>query len=582
MIKKLSQEIINQIAAGEVVERPSSVVKELLDNAIDAQADKIDIKIKGGGIKYIEVSDNGVGIDTQDLPKSLEAHATSKINSIEDLNEVFSMGFRGEALSTIVSVAQVSITSKTKESEFGYQIKGEGVETTEIVKSPRDIGTSVVVENIFHNIPARLKYLRAESTEYKKVLEILAPYLLIYPNIHFTLFHNGKQIYNLPQIANTNSGEINNIRVQNVLKSDFTKDLLPVFFDGEGMKISGFVAQPKFNFSKTVHQYFFVNKRPVHDRGVFRAVSEGFSRFIPNGQRVPFILNLDIKPSLVDVNVHPRKEEVKFMNPFRVYTALEDAVKQALKKYSTQTVSESREFVLKDKSSRPREINYRKSSDYNVKSGLKFSEHLLQPKVEKHEKMDLFERVEKREDIRPMHQIFNKYIITEFEEEIWIIDQHAASERIFYEKVMKDFESKSIDVQNLLIPISIEFSDVEIEFLKENEMEIGKFGFKIDIQKNTLNVVEVPSILAHIDFEMFFKDLIESDTSKNVKEIQEDIISTIVCHASVRSGQKLHYEEMQDILSELKKCENATSCPHGRPIIWKLTIKDIDKNFYRT
>ena len=241
MIKKLSQEVINQIAAGEVIERPSSVVKELLDNAIDAKADKIDIKIKNGGINYIEVSDNGVGISKQDIAKAFEAHTTSKIENLEDLDEILSMGFRGEALSTIVSVASVTMVSKEKESEFGYKITGSGIEITSPVKNPRDVGTTVIIENLFQKIPARHKYLRAESTEYRKVLEILTPYLLTYPNIHFTFFHNGRQIYNLPKVKENIS------RISEVLKGDFTKGMLPLFFYGEGIKISVYVAQPQYN-----------------------------------------------------------------------------------------------------------------------------------------------------------------------------------------------------------------------------------------------------------------------------------------------------------------------------------------------
>jgi DNA mismatch repair protein MutL len=579
MIKKLSQEVVNQIAAGEVVERPASVVKELLDNAIDAQANKIDIKIKNGGISYIEISDNGLGISEKDLPNALEAHATSKIESLEDLNEILSMGFRGEALSTIVSVASVTITSKEKISDYGFQIVGKGVETSKAKKSPRDTGTTVIVENLFEEIPARKKYLRAESTEYRKILETLTPYFLIYPNIHFTLTNNGKQIYNLPKVEDLQ------LRISAVLKGEFTKDMLKLFFDGEGMKISGFIAQPKYNFNKTIHHYIFVNKRPIYDRGIVRAVSEGFSRFIPEGSKVPFVLNLEIKTSLIDVNVHPRKEEIRFMNPFRVYTAVEEAVKKALQNYSAQTF-ETKDYSSFSMQDKPREINYKKQSNYNIQSGLEFSKHLLKPKsVEKNQVDSLFSTTqeESQESEKSFYQIFNKYIITEFENEIWIIDQHAASERISYEKIQNDFENKSVEIQSLLIPIEIELSDVEILFIKENEKVFESFGFKLKIIKSNLQVKEAPSMLISSDFEKFFQDLTsELDTAKDVKKLQQDLISTIACHASIRAGQKLHQQEMREIIIGLKKCQNSTTCPHGRPAIWKLSRKEIDKNFYRT
>lgn len=574
MIKKLSQEVINQIAAGEVIERPSSVVKELLDNAIDAGSDRIEIKIKNGGISHIEVSDNGSGIAKKDLPYAFEAHATSKIENLEDLNEILSMGFRGEALSTIVSVSEVSIISKEKKEDFGYKITGKGVTLSEISKTPRDTGTTVIVENLFKEIPARLKYLRAESTEYRKVLEILIPFFLAYPRIHFTFSHNGKKMYNLPKV------EQEQVRISEVLRGEFTENMLELFFDGDGMKISGYVAQPKYNYSKTIHQYIFINKRPINDKGIMRAVLEGFSRYIPEGKRVPFILNLEIKTSLVDVNVHPKKEEVRFMNPFRVYSAIEEAVRQALKKYSAKSTEDT--FTFQDK---PREINYKQQKSYNVKSGLEFSKQLLKPEktVEKYPSVNLFAAQEKTEYAHSYFQVFNKYIIVELSEEIWVVDQHAASERIYYEKIQRQFSESAVEVQNLLIPVEVSLSEIEMLFVKENEKTFEDFGFKLKFTKNITEIFQVPSLLVSTDFEKFFKDLIsEENTSKDLEKLQGDLISTIACHASIRSGQQLNGQEMAKILNDLKKCENSTSCPHGRPAVWKISKGEIDKKFYRT
>jgi len=572
MIKKLSQEVVNQIAAGEVIERPASVVKELLDNAIDAKAEKIDIKIKNGGIRYIEISDNGIGIDKGDLAKVFEAHTTSKIQNLEDLNEILSMGFRGEALSTIVSVASVSMISKKKDGDFAYKVTGKGVDISKPTKSPRDTGTTVIVENLFKDIPARFKYLRAESTEYRKILEILTPYFLAYPEIHFTFSHNGKQIFNLPKAKELS------VRIANVLKGDFTKNMLSVFFDGEGMKITGYVARPEHNFNKTVHQYIFINKRPIYDRGIVRAVSEGFSRFIPEGKKVPFVMNFEIKSSLVDINVHPKKEEVRFMNPFRVYSAVEEAIKQALKEYSTQETT-----TFRDK---PTEINYKKQSSYNVSSGLKFSEQLLKNKVVSEPDENLFTRQEKAQEIQidyQYFQIFKKFIIVQLEKEIWVVDQHAASERVSFEKIQKQFKENSVQVQNLLIPLEITLSDVETLFVEENKEILEEFGFKFDIKGNVVNISEVPVMLVNSDFESFFKDLIsESDTKKDTQKVQDDIISVIACHASVRANQSLSIQEIKEIISQLKKCNNPTTCPHGRPIIWKITESELDKKFNRT
>lgn len=578
MIKKLSQEVVNQIAAGEVIERPSSVVKELLDNAIDSGADKIDVKIKGGGIKYIEVADNGSGVAKDDMKTVFEAHTTSKIQNLEDLNEILSMGFRGEALSTIVSVAQVSMVSKEKDSDYAYKVEGKGVEISKPQKTPRNVGTTVIVENLFKEIPARLKYLRAESTEYRKILEILIPYFLIYPNIHFTFEHNSRSIHNLPKVSDLS------LRIPKVLKSDFTQDMLPLFFDGEGMKISGYVAKPKYFFNKTIPQYIFINKRPIFDKGIAKAVSEGFQGYIPEGKKVPFVLNLEIKTSLVDVNVHPKKEEVRFMNPFRVYVGVEDAVKQALSNYSKEeTSTPTQEF--RDK---PREINYKKESKYNVSSGLKFSEQLLKEKEIRREPkqveaQDLFQKEQTYESDQNYYQIFNKFIIVEYEKEVWILDQHAASERIYYEKITKHFENDSVDVQNLLIPVEIKLSDIEALFIKENKKVFQSFGFTLQVNENVVEISQVPSVLVSSDYENFFKDLVsEFDTKKDIEKFKKHMISVMACHASVRAGQKLDFLEMKNIVRDLKQCENSTTCPHGRPIIWKISEKELDKKFDRT
>ncbi len=582
MIKKLSQEVINQIAAGEVIEKPASVVKELVDNSIDAEATRIDITIKNGGKKYIEVSDNGYGIDSSELSKVFEAHTTSKIENIDDLNEALSMGFRGEALSTILSVAEVSAISRDKNSSFAYKIEGRGTKISEPKKHARDIGTSIVVEKLFENVPARLKYLRTDNTEYRKILEILIPYFLICPNIHFSLTSNAKTIYNLPQIPNTSPGTINQSRIKKILKSDFSNTMLGVFFDGDGTKIEGYVVQPEYNYEKTQHQYCFLNNRPIYDRGVSKAISQGFAGFIPHNRKVPYIININIKPSLVDVNVHPRKEEVKFLNPYRVYSAVERAVKEALSKHSVKQVqtptSEPEDFQLKDKKrsyqSESKERNYKRDSQFNVESGLKFSEHLLKPKVVKQKDMSLFKTAEEQYNC---FQVFKKYIIVEFEKEFWIVDQHAASERIHYENTKNNPET-----QSLLVPEVIELSEIQITYLKENTELFKELGFTFDLNSEAITINAVPSGLSSADLRAFWDDLLsQEDLSAKLERNQEDILSIIACHASIRAGQRLSELEMNNLIKDLRNCQNAITCPHGRPTIWKLKINEIDSKFKR-
>jgi DNA mismatch repair protein MutL len=577
MIEKLSQEVVNQIAAGEVVERPASVVKELLDNSIDAGAKKIDIKIKSGGKKFIEISDDGIGINKNDLGRVFEAHTTSKIKNLDDLNEIISMGFRGEALSTIVSVANVNMISREKESDFAYKILGEGVKISEPIKYPRDYGTTISVENLFANIPARFKYLRADTTEYRKILEAVLPYFLIYPEIHFTFTNNSKIVYNLPKVGNSH-GEVVKARIQSVLKSEFVENMISVSYSGDGIKISGFVAQPRHVSDKTQHQYFFLNKRPIYDRGFVKSVSQGFSGFIASGKKIPFVLSLEISPSLVDVNVHPRKEEVKFMNPYRVYSAVEQAVSGALKTYSKKEInfpeSNNEVSTFQDRPRKSKEVNYQKESRYSVESGLEFSQHLLKPKVFKQKDLSLF----KEESFdNPCFQVFNKYIVVEFGNEIWIVDQHAASERIHYENLQN-----ALETQSLLVPVEIQLDEMEYSHVKENINVLKEFGFNLQLENSELKVTEVPANLSGSDIEKFFKELLnEEELKEDMLCKREKMLFVIACHASVRSGQKLSEFEMKNILKELKDCENSISCPHGRPIIWKLKIKEIDDKFNR-
>jgi len=306
-LNKLSQEVINQIAAGEVVERPSSVVKELLDNSIDADSSKIVIKIKNGGIDLIEISDNGIGIPKESMTSIFDPHTTSKISNIEDLNTLLSMGFRGEALSTISSVSNVTLLSKYREEETGYKILFNENGKSPVKKVAKEDGTTVKIENIFYNIPARQKYLKSPQTEYRKIHELLNSYFLIYPNIHFVLEKDGKIVKELPQVLNTKPGDIVEKRLNEIVGE--SSSFLMLYYEGSGIKISGYTAHPSNHKSSNPKTYIFVNNRPIYDKGIVRAIYEGYSRYIPHGQKIDFAINILINPELVDINVHPRKEE---------------------------------------------------------------------------------------------------------------------------------------------------------------------------------------------------------------------------------------------------------------------------------
>lgn len=588
-LNKLSQEVINQIAAGEVVERPSSVVKELLDNSIDADSSKIVIKIKNGGIDLIEISDNGIGIPKESMTSIFDPHTTSKISNIEDLNTLLSMGFRGEALSTISSVSNVTLLSKYREEETGYKILFNENGKSPVKKVAKEDGTTVKIENIFYNIPARQKYLKSPQTEYRKIHELLNSYFLIYPNIHFVLEKDGKIVKELPQVLNTKPGDIVEKRLNEIVGE--SSSFLKLYYEGSGIKISGYTAHPSNHKSSNPKTYIFVNNRPIYDKGIVRAIYEGYSRYIPHGQKIDFAINILINPELVDINVHPRKEEVRFENPFRIYSAIEDAVRHVLSKElsyketpSTNNFAAIRESFAKQSSNsklyEPTNI-YNSNKSASVQDTLLFSKELLTDIPE-----DTQLPWEEGQEIVNIFQIFKKYIVIEFiDEKLWMIDQHAAAERINFESLSKGKDN--IDVQNYLVAVELNLKDEEILFLEEHIDFFKNIGILYEIKKNKLILKTVPVEFVNSDFKKVFEEIfsLEEDIEllkKNFKKLRDDILATISCHNSIRSGQRLQKEEMLDIYNKLMECQNPYSCPHGRPAVWKLSLSEIDSNFERT
>jgi DNA mismatch repair protein MutL len=592
-LKKLSEEVVNQIAAGEVIERPASVVKELVDNSIDANATEITLRIRDGGISLIEVSDDGLGIPKDKLADVFTAHTTSKLESLEDLNNLLSMGFRGEALSTIVAVSDLSMISKYEDDDIAGEIVFKKSTDYKVKSAAREKGTVVRVENIFGNIPARKKFLKTAQTEYRNILNTLTPSFLIYPNIKWGLIKDGKVVYNLKR-TEMKAGRIDKHRVTEVVGKDFVERMETVFFNGNGMKISGLVAHPSDHFSRTKYQYIYVNRRNVWDNGIAKAVLQAYDRYIPHKEKVPFFINIEIKPELVDINIHPRKEEVRFLNPYRVYSSVEQAVQKSIEKLV------SFKNISKDDKGQPKSLDY--SNDYtkqkninfsrggSVRDSLNFSKAALEqnyhtPIWNTKEENDKDSFLDSNEEAKSFYQIFNKYIIIEFDSSIWIIDQHAAAERITFEKLLKNTEIKNTDTQNMLVPVKINIDKASKEFIKENSILFCDIGFKIEIEKDTLIIKSIPVEFINADIERLIEDVLESDIEdikKDVKRLKENLIATMACHTSVRSGQKLQVPLMKDLFYNLLDCDNPYSCPHGRPIVWRMSIEELDSKFDRT
>lgn len=608
-IKKLPQELINQIAAGEVIERPASVVKELLDNSIDAEADILKIRVKNGGLDLIEVSDNGLGISPDALPLAFEAHSTSKIEKIEDLDALISMGFRGEALSTIVAISEVTAISKT-EGSGAYKIQYSSTEQYKIAEAARDRGTTVTVERLFGNIPARLKYMKSADTEYRKILQILYPYFIIYPNLSFVLEKDGKNIINLPKISGIQSRTVHPGRFKEVVRNEFADRMIDLFYDGDGLKIGGLIGHPSLHQSKANHIYAFVNGRPVNDRGIIKSVLQGYNRFIPHGERVPFVLMLDIKPDLVDVNVHPRKEEVRFINPYRVYSAIENAVSATLSKEVKGELSTSIEYrsgTTGDENAYNRlrsivdgdvaeagrsQLDF--SNRNSISDSLFFSETLLKgygesPPPSEDFTSGLSSEKPITDSIISVVQMFKKYIFVQFEEELWVIDQHAAAERITFEKLLKNMGgSGDNEVQNLLVPEVVALDETEAIFFSENIEFFSSLGFAVDVSGDKVTINAVPSYFYKSDLQKMVKELVDltgitdGGNKFELDRAKEDIVATIACHNSIRSNQKLHQDEGRALLQQLLQCDNPYSCPHGRPVVWRQSLQELDKKFDRT
>ncbi len=408
---------------------------------------------------------------------------------------------------------------------------------------------------------------------------------------------DSKIVIDLKDIKDSKENTIVKERVENILKEEFVSRMLKVFYDGSGMKVTGLIAHPSDHQKRSNHQYIFVNRRPIWDNGVARAVIQGYERYIPFGERVPFILLIDIRPDLIDVNVHPRKEEIRFLNPFRAYSGVQEAVKKSLSTTMSYKIDsefrpsnqEEMSFVnrgMDKKIYTSKDIRFDKKQSGSVRDSLLFSKEVLSDtSYMRNEPTN--ESQDQYIGFRNIFQIFNKYIVIEFENDtLWVIDQHAAAERITFEK-LKNLKGMEIDKQTMLVPSVKKFSIKELEVLDELSDFFKRLGFEYSIKKDCIEITSVPVEFVGTDFEKLFDEIFQlsddvKDIKKNIDKLTDDILATMSCHGSVRSGQSLHKEEMIDIYRKLIKCENPYSCPHGRPAVWKLKLSDIDSNFERT
>ena len=591
-IKQLSKHLINQIAAGEVIERPSSVVKELTENSVDAGATKISIEINND-CRDIRVADNGCGIYPDDIMLAFSKHATSKIATDEDLFNIHTLGFRGEALSSIISISKLTCTTRTADFDTGTKVKCENSEVKQ-VETGCAIGTIMDIRDLFYNIPARLKFLKSSNTEFSYIQELVQSIALAHPECSFELKKNGK-------IVLKTSGQNNLLQtIKEVYSTDIISNLKEVLKTDQlaGMKISGYVSTPNYTRSSKKGYHIYINGRTVKCPVFQKAIDTAYKSLIANGKYPFVVLNLELPPADVDVNVHPTKKEVRYKNTNQVFNFIFASIQAGLtnyierqsarsfdpQSYTPQPVQQSNvvDFV-QPKLESSGEIYFDKKDDtiyVSDKLMQEEEENFSQQKEEKTEQRQFFVPVEKEPEPEEnfIGQYKNTYILVEKEDGLEIIDQHIAEERYIYEKLMAE---KNIVSQMLFVSDVVPVSSTEAELIKENIDKFEKFGFGIEfLKENELIFRKVPQMIAKVNPKEILADIL-ANIEGNIDRLEEHILITTACKASVKAGQKLSTWQMQEIVKKWRTTKMPYTCPHGRPVVKFFPHKEIAGFFQR-
>jgi DNA mismatch repair protein MutL len=625
-IKLLSPRLANQIAAGEVVERPSSVIKELLENSLDAGATRLDIDVEDGGIKLIRVRDNGSGIDKDDLPLALSRHATSKIYELDDLEAVATLGFRGEALASISSVARLALISSTLENDSGWQVVAEGRDMeTQLSPAPHPRGTTVEVRDLFFNTPARRKFLRTEKTEYTHLEDVVKRLALSRFDVAFNLRHNGRAIYSW-RAGDTQLERER--RVAQICGPAFMENAVHIEIERGNYRLWGWVAQPAFSRSQADLQNFYVNGRAIRDKLVGHAVRQAFQDVLHHSRHPAFVLYLELDAATVDVNVHPTKHEVRFRDNRNVHDFIYSSLHHALANVRpedtlsrqqqnadySQTKTEgiaAGEFKGQENigfahssASNQTDLSSDTSTDSNRVNSGSFYQRNYSPSYSTsssvvREQMAVYSALHQSpqnlpespsEDIPPLGyaiaQLKGIYILAENAQGLIMVDMHAAHERVTYERMKSAFSEGGIHTQPLLVPESIAVSEKEADCADNFQSIFQSLGFELQrAGPETLLIRQIPIILQRAKVEQLVRDvlsdLIEHGSSERIQHHINDILSTMACHGSVRANRKLTIPEMNALLRDMEATERSGQCNHGRPTWLLQSLDDLDKMFMR-
>jgi DNA mismatch repair protein MutL len=583
-IKVLPEDLTNKIAAGEVIDRPASVVKELVENSIDSGANELTVVIKDGGKGLIQVVDNGSGMSESDLLLAFQRHATSKISSYEDLVHIGTLGFRGEALASIASVARVEARTVRTDESGGRMLRIEGGVMSDIAGAGGRPGTSISVKNLFFNTPARRKFLRKSNTEYRQIVSVLNRFCIAYPEVAFTLVNEGEAIYELKKQSLED-------RIQATLGPRIRKNLIPIENEGH-LKIAGFTGNQDAARSSRGDQYLFFNRRYFTNKSLNYAVVSAYHDIIPKGSYPAYIVFIEMDPDQADVNVHPTKMEIKFANDSLVFSAVRGAVKRALSSHDViPDLTPQLDFGERSNKSLfgPARRNHGvPHTPYQPAETWPDRGLFTQPDSDVDEPEELFAEEAQR---RPaafertnVWQVHNKYIISQIKNGLILIDQHVAHERILYEKALSQFEKRKPSSQQLLFPQIIELSAEDYSQLLEILPFLEHVGFVIkEFSKNTVVIEGVPSGVKIGDDEKVLLSILDEYKrgKRDNLEIRDNIAKSYACHSAIRAGEPLTLEAMNSLIDQLFSTNEPYFCPHGRPVIINLTLDELDRRFRR-
>ncbi|MEJ2686098.1 MAG: DNA mismatch repair endonuclease MutL [Gammaproteobacteria bacterium] len=585
-IQLLPPQLINQIAAGEVVERPASVVKELLENSLDAGATRIEVDVEEGGRRLIRVCDNGGGIVREELGLALARHATSKIASLDDLEQVASLGFRGEALPSIASVARLTLTSRAAAAESGWKVHSDGSDLQpEPEPAPHPPGTTLEVRDLFFNVPARRKFLRTEATEFKHLEDVVKRIGLSREDVELVLRHNRRPVCRMP-VGKDASSRLR--RVAEVCGSAFVEQSVELDHGAAGLRLHGWIGLPTFSRSQADLQYFFVNGRMVRDKLVAHAVRQAYADVLFHGRHPAFVLYLEIDPGTVDVNVHPAKHEVRFRDSRLVHDFLFRTLHEAL---SGLRPADQVQPVPPTPPAPPGRDERRgqQAMTLNVSEQLAAYSALHPPVTSSRTAAVVGEATSETEPPPlgyALAQLHGVYVLAQNAHGLVLVDMHAAHERITYEGLKTTHGEDGIRSQPLLVPVTVPVSRREAELAEEHQGLFGELGFDVDrMGPETLAVRRIPALLRDSDAGALVRDVLSDlatyGTSSRLREAFNDVLATMACHGSVRANRRLGLEEMNALLREMERTERSGQCNHGRPTWIQLGMDELDSLFLR-